>query len=94
MSRNQNPANLVVHVQVRAGRTEVVGPHGDGIKIRIAAPPVDGAANAELIRLVANRLRVTREAVTIVAGTTSRRKVIRVAGTSADRVRRVLLALP
>lgn len=94
MSRHQNPADLAVHVQVRAGRTEVVGPHGDGIKIRIAAPPVDGAANAELIRLVANRLRVTREAVTIVAGTTSRRKVIRVAGTSADRVRRVLLALP
>ena len=71
---------LVVHVVPRAKRTEVVGRHGDALKIKLKAPPVDGAANAELVRFVAEQLGVRLAAVTITSGLTSRRKIVVVAG--------------
>ena len=64
-------AKLVVHVVPRAKVTEVAGRHGDAIRIRLAAPPVDGAANVELVRFLAERLDVSRGAVAIVGGTTA-----------------------
>jgi uncharacterized protein (TIGR00251 family) len=76
-------ARLVVHVVPRAKRTEVVGRHGDAIKIKVKAPPVDGAANAELVRFVAERLDVPRGAVTITAGHTGRRKTLEITGIDA-----------
>lgn len=84
-------ADLVIHVQPRAAATEVVGPHGDAIKVRLAAPPVDGAANEELVRFLAERLGVRRSEVSIVRGTTARRKVVRIAGMSAAHARNRLL---
>ena len=66
--------------------------HGDAVKVRLAAPPVDGAANEELIRFVAERLGVPRSAVRIAAGATSRRKVVEVDGALAGTVRAALLA--
>jgi uncharacterized protein (TIGR00251 family) len=83
-------ARLVVHVVPRAKRTEVVGRHGDAIKIKLKAPPVDGAANAELVRFVAERLDVPRGDVTIVSGLTSRRKTVEVAGIRAEVLSRLL----
>jgi uncharacterized protein (TIGR00251 family) len=71
---------LQVRVQPRAARTEIVGEHGGALKIRIAAPPVDGAANEALIRFLANRLAVPRSAVEVVAGTAGRSKVVLVSG--------------
>ncbi len=71
---------LVVHVVPRAKRTEVAGRHGDALKIKLKAPPVDGAANAELVRFVAEQLGVRLAAVTITSGLTSRRKIVVVAG--------------
>lgn len=68
--------------------------HGDAVKVRLAAPPVDGAANDELIRFVAERLGVPRAAVRIAAGATSRRKVVEVDGALAEAVRAALLAAP
>ena len=79
---------IQIQVQPRASRTEVVGPHGDAIKIRLAAPPVDGAANQALIRLVASTLHVPRSAVTVKAGHSARRKVVDVVGLSAEQVAR------
>ncbi|HEU4570578.1 MAG TPA: DUF167 family protein [Gemmatimonadales bacterium] len=76
-------AELTLHIQPRAARTEVAGTHGDALKIRLAAPPVDGAANEELIRFLAGQLGVARNAVTIVSGATGRRKRVRVAGVEA-----------
>ncbi len=63
----------------------MIGLHGDTIKIRLAAPPVDGAANQALIRLVASTLRVPRSAVTVKAGHAARRKVVHVVGTSVEQ---------
>jgi len=75
-----------VQVQVvpRASATAVAGRHGDGVRIRIAAPPVDGAANAELVRFMAKRLGVSRGAVTIARGQSSRSKTVTIEGISTD----------
>jgi uncharacterized protein len=71
---------LTLHVQPRASRTGLAGLHGDAIKVRLAAPPVGGAANAELVRFLAELLGVARSAVEIVSGETGRRKVVRIDG--------------
>ncbi len=77
-----------MHVVPRARTTEVAGRHGDAFKIRLAAPPVDGAANDELVRFLAERLAVPRSAVTIAAGHTGRRKTVKIAGLeTADALR-------
>jgi uncharacterized protein (TIGR00251 family) len=80
---------LAVHVQPGAKRTEVVGEHGDALKIRLAAPPVDGKANEALLSFLAERLSVSRRAVELRAGTTSRRKLVAV-GLPASSVSRLL----
>lgn len=54
-----------MRVQPRASRTEVAGPYGDAVRIRLTAPPVDGAANEALVRFLAERLEVPRSAVRI-----------------------------
>ena len=87
-------ARFAVHVQPRAKRTEVAGEHGAAVKIRLAAPPVDGAANDALQRFLAERLGVPRAAVRVVAGLASRDKVVEVDGFSAEEARRTLLAPP
>lgn len=69
-----------VHVQPRAARTEIVGRHGDAIKIRLKAPPVDGAANEELLRFLAEQLGKPGSAVTLIRGATSRAKTVAVSG--------------
>jgi uncharacterized protein (TIGR00251 family) len=84
-------ATLVVHVVPRARRTEASGWHGDAIKIKVAAAPVDGAANAELVRFVAERVGVPRRAVTIASDAAARRKVVAVDGVAADALARALL---
>ncbi len=81
-------AILTVHVQPNASRTECVGVHGDALKIRLAARPVDGAANDELIRFVAEQCVVPRTNVQLQAGAEARRKRLCVKGITAQ----VLLA--
>lgn len=67
---------LEVHVQPGAKTTEAVGLHGDRLKVRLAAPPVDGKANDALLAFVAESLGVPRSAVTVVRGQTSRQKTV------------------
>jgi uncharacterized protein (TIGR00251 family) len=81
---------LRVHVQPRASRTEVAGLHGEALKIRLAAPPVDGAANEALIEFLSHQLDVPRRAVELLSGLTSRAKAVRIEGLTADEVRRRL----
>lgn len=69
-----------VRVVPRASRSEVVGEHGGALRVRIAAPPVDGAANEELIRTLASAFTVPRSAIEIVAGHSSKLKTVRVTG--------------
>jgi len=74
----------------RARATMVVGRHGDALKIRLAAPPVDGAANDELVRFLAEQLGVPRTAVTIAAGHTGRRKTVKITGIETAAALRAL----
>lgn len=83
-------ATIVVHVVPRARTTAVAGRHGDALKIRLAAAPVDGAANEELVRYLAERLGRPRGAVTITAGLTSRRKTVKVDGLETAAAVRLL----
>jgi hypothetical protein len=76
-----------VHVQPRATRSEIVGLHGAALKVRLQAPPVDGAANEALVALLADRLGVARRAVRVVAGASSRAKTVEVEGTTEAAVR-------
>lgn len=77
---------FAVRVQPRASRSETCGIHGGALKVRLQAPPVDGAANEALVELVAELLRIPRRQVRIVAGATSRSKVVEVEGVDRARV--------
>lgn len=69
---------LSLHVQPGAKRTAVAGIHGDALKIRLAAPPVEGKANEALVRFLADAFGVPIRNVVIVRGETSRDKVVRI----------------
>lgn len=71
---------LELVVQPRASRTRVVGVHGDRLKLQVAAPPVDGEANEEVVRFLADALGVSRRDVELAAGATGRRKSVVVHG--------------
>ena len=79
-------ASFAVKVHPRARKDAITGEVGDAIKLALTAPPVDGKANQACIEFLANLLKVPRSSVTIASGETSRRKVIRVAGLSAEEV--------
>ena len=86
---------LAVHVQPKASKTECVGLYGDALKIRIAAPPTDGAANDELIRFLADRCSVSRANISIQTGAHSRQKRVSVRGVTVEWVlARLLPSLP
>lgn len=71
-------AVLRLHVQPGAKKTEIVGEHGEALKVRLAAPPVDGKANAELLAYLAERLGLPRTALTLKSGESSRQKRVAV----------------
>ena len=79
LREGEGSSTLTLHIQPGAKKTEVAGLHGDALKIRLAAPPVDGKANAALIEFVAERLGLAKSAVQLKSGLTSRRKVLEVA---------------
>jgi uncharacterized protein (TIGR00251 family) len=81
---------LNLHIQPGAKKTEVAGLYGDALKIRLAAPPVDGKANVALIGFVAERLGLSRASVTLKSGQTSRRKVLEAINAPADAEARLL----
>lgn len=82
---------LTLHIQPGAKRTEVAGLHGEALKIRLAAPPVDGKANACLVEFVAAALGLPRQRVSLVSGQASRSKRVAVAGAALEAVRSALL---
>jgi uncharacterized protein (TIGR00251 family) len=79
-------AVLDAFVQPRATRTAVVGMHGTALKIKVAAPPVDGKANDALREFVADALGLPRSRVELIAGASSRHKRLRIAGVAPEQV--------
>ena len=90
LKRSGDAITLTLHIQPGAKKTEVAGEHGDALKIRLAAPPVDGKANAALLEFIADRLDVAKSAVTLKSGQTSRRKVVGVGGVSEGLAAKLL----
>lgn len=81
-----------LHIQPGAKVTEVVGLHGEALKIRLAAPPVDGKANACLVTFLAKRLGVPKARIELLSGETSRAKRLRVVGVDAELAAKMLQA--
>ncbi len=88
--RHGSDISFQIRVHPRAKKSAITGEVGDALKLALTAPPVDGKANEACIGFFAKLLNVPRSSVTIAAGQTSRNKVIRVSGLSAEEVRRRL----
>ena len=89
VEQRQGAVRFQVRVQPRASRTEVAGELGGALKIRLQAPPVDGAANEALVEFLADELGVSRKVVRIVSGSTSRTKTVEVDGIAPSAVDRL-----
>ncbi len=90
ITQTSSGIRIAVQVQPRASKTEVAGLHGEAVRIRLAAPPVDGAANDALVRFLSDLLGVPRSAVTISSGLSARRKTVLVAGLGVADATRLL----
>jgi uncharacterized protein len=84
---------LRLRIVPNAKRSEVVGPHGDALKLKIAAPALEGRANEELVDFLSVKLGVPRRSIVLVGGEKSRDKVIEVEGMEEDAVRERLTTL-
>ena len=76
---------VVVKATPRASKSEIIGAEADWLRVRLQAPPVDGKANDALIAFLADYFKVPRRDVVLVAGQTSRLKIVRLAGVPAER---------
>ena len=90
--RDDGTVVLSVHAQPGAGRSAVVGRHGDALKVRVAAPPERGRANEAVAAMLAELLGVKASAVSLVSGETSRQKRFAVTGVDLEELDRVLEA--
>jgi len=86
LNEKDGAVTIRIKVQPRAPRTEIVGEHDGAIKLRVAAPPIDGRANEECRRFLAKLFEVSATSVEIISGDSSRDKVIRISNISARRV--------
>jgi uncharacterized protein len=80
---------LTLHIQPGAKQTGFAGPHGEAMKLRLAAPPVDGKANAALCAFLAEFCGLPKSAVELVSGETSRAKRVRLRGAGGDALARL-----
>ena len=84
-----NAISFVVRVIPRSSVSEIVGEYDGAVKVRLTSPPVEGAANAELIKLFSKKLDVPKSSITIVSGETSKTKRLRVSGVTSEQLRSV-----
>jgi uncharacterized protein (TIGR00251 family) len=85
-SEKDHSLTFAVRIAPRASRSEIAGEYNGALRVRIAAPPVEGAANRELIRLLAKTFKPPQKAVEIVSGAGSKNKVVRIRGADAARL--------
>jgi uncharacterized protein (TIGR00251 family) len=82
---------FAVRIVPRASRTEIAGEYNGALRIRIAAPPVEGAANRELVRLLAKIFKLPQNAVEIVSGAGSKNKIVHVRGADSAKLEQMSL---
>jgi uncharacterized protein (TIGR00251 family) len=86
---------LKVHLQPRASWEGIDGMHGDSVRVRVMAPPLEGKANTALKRLIAKTLKVAASNIEIIAGQHSREKLLRISGISKEKAEKALgITLP
>jgi hypothetical protein len=83
---------FAVRIVPRASRSEIAGEYNGALRVRIAAPPVDGAANRELVRTLAKIFKLPQNAVEIVSGANSKSKTVRVRGADAATLEQLILS--
>jgi uncharacterized protein (TIGR00251 family) len=81
---------LKIYLQPRSSKNEIVGPYRDGMKVKVTAAPVEGRANEALLRLLAKEFGVTSSSIEIVRGHRSREKIIRIAASLDQELKRKL----
>ena len=89
-SQQDRSLTFAVLVVPRASRSEITGQQNGTLRVRVAAPPVEGAANRELIRVLAKSLKLPQNAVEIVSGVKSKRKVVRIYGADAAKLEQLI----
>lgn len=89
-SQHDRTLTFAVRVVPRSSRSDIRGEHDGALRVRISAPPVDGAANRELVRVIARALKVPQNAVEIIAGTNSKNKTVKVQGVDAATLERLI----
>ncbi len=87
---NNGKLTLNIYVIPRSSRTEIIGIYASSLKIKLKAPPVDNAANEELIKFIASNLAVSKSSVEIVKGHNQKRKVLSIIGTNEEKVKRLI----
>lgn len=90
LQRDSDGVVLSLHIQPGAKTTGFVGMHGEAMKLRLAAPPVDGKANKALSAFLADFCQVPKGAVSLVSGHSSRAKRVRVDGLGAEALARLV----
>ncbi len=91
ITKAEGGSAFAVRVVPRASKDEIVGLHDNALKIKVTAPPVEGAANEAVIKLLAEKLDIPKSKLEIAAGATSRQKVVCVLGLLPEEVERRLL---
>ncbi len=86
LHETQAGVTFSVRVVPRSSRNQIVGVEGEALKIKLTAPPVEGAANAALVEFIAEWLGVRKNAVSIVSGDKARNKIVRVNGVTREQV--------
>ena len=90
MPQKAQRTKITVRLQPRASRDEILGRNEEGtLRVRVKAAPVDGAANAALIQLLAKRLGIAKSKISLVSGATARNKVVEVEGVTEAAVRKL-----
>jgi len=89
-SEDSRGLTFAVRIVVRAPRSEFVGEQSGTLRVRIAAPPIEGAANQELIKLLAKSFKLPKNAVQIISGSTSKNKIVRIQGADATRLQQLV----
>jgi len=84
LAEKNNALVFTVRVVPRASKSEIVGGYDGALKVRVASPPVDGAANAELVKFLSKTFGVSRSAVEILSGQTARTKQVKISGLKAQ----------
>ena len=89
-SEDNRGLTFAVRIVPRASRSEIAGEQSGALRVRIAAAPIEGAANQELIKLLAKSFKLPKSAVQIISGSTSKNKVVRIQGVDATKLQQLI----